>query len=294
VTAFYPYRSLAAKETYLSFYDSRSVTEWPIHSENRMAATSFGQTFVRISGPAGAPPLVLLPGGTATSLMWAPNIRAFSEAYRTFAIDPIGDVGRSECSRPLRCLKDHLVWLDELFNTLELGDAVNIVGMSHGGWLTCQFALRFPKRLNKMVLLAPGATVQRFSAEFMIRGSLAATGSRHFVSAVVHWLFADLARTNQIRTDAAVDGMLRTFQCMQPWRVIAPTVLKDHELRSLRMPTLYLVGEHEKIYGAQNAMLRLKKVAPQITAEVIPGAGHDFTIVQAQMLNRKVLDFLAQ
>ena len=53
-------------------------------------------------------------------------------------------------------------------------------------------------------------------------------------------------------------------------------------------------GEHEKIYAAQKAMLRLKKVAPQITAEVIPGAGHDFTIVQAEMLNRKVLDFLAQ
>jgi pimeloyl-ACP methyl ester carboxylesterase len=81
---------------------------------------------------------------------------------------------------------------------------------------------------------------------------------------------------------------------MQLRRVIAPTVLKDHELRSLRMPTLYLVGEHEKIYAAQKAMLRLKKVAPQITAEVIPGAGHDFTIVQAEMVNRKVLDFLAQ
>ena len=28
-------------------------------------------------------------------------------------------------------------------------------------------------------------------------------------------------------------------------------------------------------------------------AEIIPGAGHDFTIVQANMVNRKVLDFLA-
>jgi pimeloyl-ACP methyl ester carboxylesterase len=259
-----------------------------------MAPTSFGQTFVRISGPAGAPPLVLLPGGTATSLMWAPNIRAFSEAYRTFAIDPIGDAGRSVCTKAVRCLNDLVAWLDELFSVLELGSAINIVGLSHGGWLTCQFALRFPERLNRIVLLAPAATVQRFSVEFMIRGALAATGSRHFVSAVVHWLFADLARTNQIRTDAAVDGMLRTFQCMQPWRMIAPTVLKDHELRSLRMPTLYMVGEHEKIYDAQKAMLRLKKVAPQITAEVIPGAGHDFTIVQAEMVNRKVLEFLAQ
>jgi pimeloyl-ACP methyl ester carboxylesterase len=293
VTAFYPYRSAVAKETYRSFYDSRSAKEWPIHSENRMVATSFGQTFVRISGPDGAPPLVLLPGMTATSLLWTPNIRAFSETYRTFAIDPIGDVGRSECSRPLRCLSDHIVWLDELFNELGLGDAVNMVGLSHGGWLTCQFALSFPKRVHKMVLLAPAATVQPFSLEFLIRGTLGATRRRYFVRAVVHWLFADLVLQDPIRAEAAVDGMLTTFQCMQLRRVITPTVLKDHELRSLRIPTLFIVGENEKIYAARKAVLRLQKVAPQIMAEIIPGAGHDFNLVQANMVNRKVLDFLA-
>jgi len=259
-----------------------------------MAATSFGRTFVRISGPDGAPPLVLLPGMTATSLLWTPNIRAFSEAHRTFAIDPIGDVGRSECSRPLRCLKDHLVWLDELFHTLRLGAAINIVGLSHGGWLACQFALSFPKRVNKMVLLAPAATVQRFSVEFLIRGTLAATRRRHFVRAVVQWLFADLALKDPRRADAAVDGMLRTFPCMQLRRVITPPVLQDDELRGLRIPTLFMVGENEKIYAARKAVLRLQRVAPQITAEIIPGAGHDFTIVQADIVNRKVLDFLAQ
>jgi len=259
-----------------------------------MVATSFGQTFVRISGPGGAPPLVLLPGMTATSLLWTPNIRAFSEAYRTFAIDPIGDVGRSECTKPLQSLKDHLVWLDELFHELRLGGAVNMVGLSHGGWLSCQFALSLPKRLNKMILLAPAATVQRFSLEFLIRGTLAATRRRYFVRAVVHWLFADLALKDPMRSDAAVDGMLRTFQCMRLRRVITPTVLKDHELRDLRIPTLFMVGEHEKIYAARKAVLRLQRVSPQIMTEIIPGAGHDFTIVQADMVNRKVLDFLAQ
>jgi pimeloyl-ACP methyl ester carboxylesterase len=259
-----------------------------------MAATSFGRTFVRISGPDAAPPLVLLPGGTATSLMWAPNIRAFSEAHRTFAIDPIGDVGRSECRRPLRCLKDHLVWLDELLTALGLGTAVNIVGMSHGGWLACQFALSFPQRINRMILLAPAATVQHFSPEFLIRGTLAATRHRHFVRAFVQWLFADLARKDPGRADSAVDGMLTTFQCMQLRSMITPTVLRDDDLRSLRVPTLFMVAENEKIYAAQKAVLRLERVAPQITAEIIPGAGHDFTVVEADMVNRKVLRFLAQ
>lgn len=294
MVAYYPYRSAAAQERYLAFYDSLSAKEWPIHSQNRMVPTSFGQTFVRVSGPIDAPPLVLLPGGFTTSLVWTPNVGAWSEAYQTFAIDRIGDVGRSVSTKPVGCLNDLLSWLDELFHGLQLGSAINIAGLSHGGWLTCKFALRFPNRINRIILLAPAATVNRLSFEFMIRGALAATGSRHFTRAVVYWLFQDLARKDPARAEAAVDGMLKTLQCVQLRSAIAPTVLKDNELHALGVPTLFMVGEHEKIYSARKAVARLSKVAPQITAEVIPGAGHDFAFVQANMVNQKVLDFLGR
>ena len=88
--------------------------------------------------------------------------------------------------------------------------------------------------------------------------------------------------------------MLKTFQCVPLRSAVAPTVLKDNELHALRVPTLFMVGEHEKIYSARKVVARLSKVAPQITAEVIPGAGHDVALVQANMVNRKVLDFLGR
>ena len=68
------------------------------------------------------PPLVPIPGMPGTSLMWAPNIQALSGAYRTVAVDQIGDAARSLCDKPVRRLNDLLVWLDELFDTLEPGD----------------------------------------------------------------------------------------------------------------------------------------------------------------------------
>jgi len=46
-------------------------------------------------------------------------------------------------------------WLDELIMALKLENSVNIVGHSYGGWLTSQYALKFPENLNKIVLLAP-------------------------------------------------------------------------------------------------------------------------------------------
>ena len=59
--AYHPFRSAEAKEEYLALYDRR-IKRWPVASETRMIETSHGHTFVRISGPVDAPPLVLLHG----------------------------------------------------------------------------------------------------------------------------------------------------------------------------------------------------------------------------------------
>ena len=77
-------------------------------------------------------------------------------------------------------------------------------------------------------------------------------------------------------------------------RFVRPTVLKDSELRSIRVPTLYLAGENEKIYSARKAVQRLGRVAPNIDTQVIPNAGHGLTVEQADVVNGKILEFLAR
>jgi len=84
---------------------------------------------------------------------------------------------------------------------------------------------------------------------------------------------------------------LRCFKFKMP---VHPTVLEDEELQSIKVPALFLVGENEKIYSAEKAVQRLNKVSPQIRVEIIPNAGHDLTFVQADMVNKKVLEFLKQ
>ena len=296
--AYYPYRSAAARDLCLAYCDSLAAKEWPVVSEERLVPTSYGQAFVRISGPAGAPPLVLLPGGTATSVMWAPNIQSLSESYRTFAVDQIGDVGRSTCTKPVRRPQDLLVWLDDLFDALKLADRINLMGVSYGGWLTSLYALHSPKRLNKIVLLAPGGAVLRFSTMFFLQLFLAAisftaTHSRRGVQPLFRWLFADWARTDPKRFDAEVDWLVTVMGSLQRRELPFPTVLTDAEWSGLRVPTLFLVGEHEHIYAAKKAVRRLARVAPHVRAEIVPGAGHDLTIVKAEMVNRKILDFLS-
>jgi pimeloyl-ACP methyl ester carboxylesterase len=77
-------------------------------------------------------------------------------------------------------------------------------------------------------------------------------------------------------------------------RMIWPTVLDDNEWHRFRVPGLFLVGEHEKIYSARAAVCRLNRVAPQIKTEIIHGAGHDLTMVRPDLVAEKVLAFLKE
>ncbi len=72
------------------------------------------------------------------------------------------------------------------------------------------------------------------------------------------------------------------------------TVLSDEQLQDLEVPTLFLVGENEKIYPAHAAIQRLKEVAPDIEAVMIPDAGHDLTLVQAELVDNTILEFLGK
>lgn len=296
MTPYHPFRSATAKTQYLKIYEMRA-RKWPVASETRFVDTSYGQTFVRMSGPAGARPLVLLHGGGGNSLQWIPNIEALSRSYKVYAVDNIYDFGRSIYTQTPRSPDDYMKWLDEVFNALGPGHHINLMGLSYGGWLTSQFALRFPDRLDKIVLLAPGGTVLPLRLEWIMRAVLCLVPHRYFTRSFMYWLLADLAHKDEASRrmlEEEVDAAVMRLKCFKPNRLVKPTVLRDAEWQSLKIPALYLVGENEKIYSAQKAIQRLHRVAPHIKAEIIPNAGHDLTIVQAEMVTAKVLAFLRQ
>jgi len=289
---YHPFRTAKAKEEYLALYDLRAQ-QWPIASETRMVETSYGQTFVRISGTTNDQPLVLLPGAAANSLMWMQHIEALSACYKTYAVDNIYDYGRSVYTRPLKGPDDFVNWLDELFTMLALGDQIYLMGMSYGGWLTSQYALCFPHHLAKIVLMAPPATVLPMRLEFWTRALLSVLHLR-FLKSFLYWLLEGDTHRDKIAQrslEEGIEDMLLASQCFKPKATAVPTVLTDKELQGLQVPTLYVVGEHEKMYSAQKAVRRLKMIAPQIKIEIIPD-GH--ALARAEMVNRKVLEFLRQ
>jgi len=296
LTAYHPFKSADAKAEYLQMYDHKAES-WPVPSEMLLVETSYGQTFVRISGPANGEPLVLLHGAGSDSLSWIPNAKALSGSFRIYAVDIIGGCGRSIYTRDLPCIADYLSWMDELFTGLRLGDRINLMGLSYGGMLATQYALLHPERLGKIVLLAPAATVQPLSKEFAVRALFCALPIRSTVALFSFWVFEDFLGkdpANRKTLEVYMGEKLQARRCFKAARLVSSPVLTDEELRSISVPTLFLVGEHEKIYPARSAIERLNRIAPQVQTRVIPNAGHDLNWVHPDLISQLALDFLRE
>ena len=86
--AHHPFRSAKARERYLALYDARAK-RWPIPSQIEIVETTYGQTFVRISGATDSPP-------SSEYKVWRYAVRVCERADRLAA----GPVPRSGVPRP--------------------------------------------------------------------------------------------------------------------------------------------------------------------------------------------------
>jgi len=156
--------------------------------------------------------------------------------------------------------------------------------------------MEHPDRLDSLVLVAPAATVLDFNPKFLMRGALCLIPHRYFVKDVMYWVLEDAVKDPAMRrmVDELAEDNYLGIRCFKPKPLVSPTILSDAQLESLEVPTLFLVGENEKIYSApaSAAIQRLRDVAPHIKTAMIPDAGHDLTLVRTEMVNNAILDFV--
>jgi len=82
---------------------------------------------------------------------------------------------------------------------------------------------------------------------------------------------------------------LKSFKFKQP---VNPTVLTDSEFAEISIPVLFLVGENETVYKAQDAIAKINSVNPKIQTVLINNTGHDLMFTHTDKINSTLLDFL--
>jgi hypothetical protein len=88
------YSSPEVGTRFMEIYDAR-LEEWPVPYESVFVDTAYGKVHAIVSGPEDAPPLLLLHASGVSGWSWLYNVEELSKHYRTYAIDTLGDAGKS-------------------------------------------------------------------------------------------------------------------------------------------------------------------------------------------------------
>lgn len=271
---------------YLAAYNA-VLAHWPVPYEAMTVSTRFGETHVIASGPRNASSLVLLPGNFDCSLSWFHSVQSLSAAHRVYALDTIGDVGKSEACQLPKNREDYANWLADVLDSLHIASA-DLMGISYGGFLAVNFALKFKERTRRLILLCPGLPLAPFTFQWIVRGMPMIL---HSSETTVKWFI------NGASTSKTFDELMQVFILgmtgARSTNVIRP-VFREEEWSQLRMPILLLIGDHEIMYEPVKAIQQAKHWFPKVQAELIKDAGHFLLADQAQQVNEKVLAFLDQ
>ena len=259
---------------------------WPVPHEAVDVETRFGRTHINVSGPADAPSLLLLHAAGFSSTAWFANVGPLSQIRRTYAIDVIGDAGRSLITRRLYSWEDHADWLGDLLDGLAIEQA-DLLGHSQGGWMALALSIKYPKRVSKLVLLAPAASIHPFRWYVKLNLALA----RRMVRPDARGQLKFAAAKGAVLEERFVHLMDMVNRHCLPATMV-PTVYSEDELRRASMPTLLLIGDAEKIYKPEKAIKRAGEFMLDLTAGTVPNASHLLPIEQPELVNGRIADFL--
>jgi pimeloyl-ACP methyl ester carboxylesterase len=259
------YKSVAGEQAVMALYD-KTLAGWPVPYTTTTLATRHGETFVIISGPSNAPPVVLLHGAASNALAWMGEIEVCSRMLRVYAVDLPGEPGRSSHNRPAWSGLSYAEWMEDVLEGLGLSQT-SLVGFSQGGWTALKFATVRPEQVVRLVLLAPaGVTTVRFS--FLLRAIPLSLLGRRGGEAINRITFG-----NQPIHPAAIAYMNVIMTHFKP-RIGALPNFTDVELAKLTMPTLLIVGEQDAIYPSAKTIARLENWVPNLTVQMLPDMGH--------------------
>lgn len=287
------FRSQEGRVAYETAYKAAMAT-MPAPSASHDLPTSFGT--VRAyewsrPGEQGSDdlsrPVVLFPGRSSGTPMWADNLPDLLQRRRVIAFDAIGDAGMSEQSRPLTS-KDQAVWVDEALGALSVVSA-HTLGHSFGGATAAIHALRRPSRVASLSLLEPVFTlawpppsVFGWATLLLLPGpgwvhdrALAALGG------------VDVADV-QARTPVGemIGAAAEHFIAALP----TPRAMTNDQITRLTMPVYVALAASRSLAGGRRAAARAEQI-PGGQVKVWPDTTHSLPMQVSTALDAELLTF---
>jgi pimeloyl-ACP methyl ester carboxylesterase len=235
--------------------------------------------------------VILIHGLGADARHWAANVDALSANFRVIALDQIG-YGQSDKPVMRYTIANFADYLHGFLSAVKIPQA-SLVGNSLGGWIALDFAIRYPRMVEKLVLvdaagLSP-VTALKLPPEGMKQLSLLNT----------HWFF-DLLEANKdwATMDLGPNAFERHLKNGDSYTVASSVAemitgqeFEDKKLGKVHVPTLIIWGREDVLTPLAMAEKLHKGIAGSQLI-VLDRTGHLPMVGKPAEFNQAVSKFL--
>lgn len=275
-------------KAYYEAYD-KTLQKWGVAYEDLYITTSKGIAHVLVSGPKDGTPVILLHGMSASSTMWYPNAKALAEQHRIFAIDLIIEPGKSYKTANFKNIEEVTAWYEEVFWALKL-ESFHLIGTSRGGWIATDIALHSKRNIKSLILLSP---VQTFMWIPPTTDLLKNIFNVFYSKEDGVWRTMETLSKNPSKIDETYMAQYRLGLKNDTVEKFLPQMkpFPNNELSTLKMPVLVLIGDDD-MFNTKHTIKLTEKYLPKGRGEVISNSGHFLSVDQAEIVDKKMIDFM--
>lgn len=234
------FRTLKGQVDYYKAYNE-TLKLWDIEYTFTYVDTKFGKTHVIMCGRDDKPPLVLLHASNCSSTIWYPNVKALSEYFKIYAVDIITEPSKSLLLMKPKKVEECTEWLNETLDMLKLNQ-VFLVGLSIGGWNSTNYAINYPNRIKKLILMSPVQTFAGMHKTYFYRIiKLGFCPTRKVVEDYIGWG----CKAEHDLPDSVIEQFRIATINLSSKGSVFPKLIKKQNLKKLNIPVMVLLGENE-------------------------------------------------
>lgn len=258
-------------------------------------ATVFGAKINYLeAGDPAKPTVILLHGLGGSTANWAMNVAALSQNYHVIALDQVG-FGKSDKPFLKYRVGTFVDFLDKFMSELKI-ESASLVGNSMGGWVAALMAIKYPNRVNKIVLAdAAGIVPPNFGEAQVYQLN---NSTRDEIRANMKLIFANPALQNN---EALVDQFMTARVSSNDGGTINSIIesIKRKEdflngrLGEIKKPTLIIWGKQDGLLPVADAYSFNKGIAGS-EIMIFDGCGHAPQFEKAADFNKAVLEFFGK
>jgi len=251
--------------------------------------------------------VVLVHGLGGSIENWVHNIDALAQHHSVYAMDLVG-FGRAEKTPLTHDLNVLVKFINDFMKTQSIEKA-SLVGNSLGGGLVLRFAIEFPGKVEKLVLVDNAGMGRGVILDFKV-ASLPLIGEflTHPSRKGTARLWKKVVYDSSLVTEKLVEESYGLFTLPGAQKALLATLRAGtnllgqradltgsliSKLGTITTPTLIFWGQQDRILPLTHAHIAAKKI-PNAKLHIFDRCGHMPQFEHPEEFNKLVLDFLAK